>query len=238
VLVVKGRVVTMAYVLESLPKRRARAIKIIELLRQATKDMSAPASVHVVNEFGRDPYLILVACVLSLRTKDTVSFPASQRLFSLAKTPLAMVKLEPSAIEKVIYPVGFYRRKAQQIQALSNMLLEQFAGKVPREEEKLLSLPGVGRKTANLVRGVAFGIPALCVDTHVHRISNLLGLVKTKTPEETEMALAEFLPKKYWIEYNTLLVVWGQNVCVPITPLCSQCPLSPLCPKVGVTKRR
>jgi endonuclease-3 len=228
----------MAYVLESLPKRRARALRIIDLLRQATKDMSAPASTHVVAEYGRDPYLILVACILSLRTKDTVSLPAARRLFVAAKTPQTMLGVPLQDIQKLIYPSGFYRQKSKQLHAFSTMIIDQFKGKVPRTEQELLMLPGVGRKTANLVLGEAFGIPAICVDTHVHRISNRLGLVSTKTAEETEMALKELLPPDCWIEYNKLLVMWGQNICVPIAPLCSQCPLSPLCPKIGVTRRR
>lgn len=215
-----------------------RALKIIELLRQATKTMTPPAATQIVQQYGRDPFLILISCLLSLRTKDTVSFPASQRLFARATTPQAIIALPAAEIAQIIYPVGFYRNKAKTIQAVSVMILEQFNALVPSTEQGLLLLPGVGRKTANLVLGEGFGIPALCVDTHVHRISNRLGLVSTKTPQDTENALKKLLPAEYWIEYNTLLVIWGQNICVPLSPRVSCCVLRSLCPKVGVTRSR
>jgi endonuclease-3 len=218
--------------------QKARTIKIIEVLRVATKGMIRPASESIVAEYGRDPFLVLISCILSLRTKDLVSLPASQRLFKLAKEPHAMVRLSFDQIQKAIYPVGFYRQKAIQIHDICNTLIEQFDGKVPRNEADLLSLKGVGRKTMNLVLAEGFGIPAICVDTHVHRISNRLGLVATNTPEETEAALREVLPQKYWIEYTRLIIMWGQNVCVSISPFCSTCPIAGLCPQVGVTKRR
>ena len=200
--------------------------------------MVDPAVTQIVKEYGRDPFLVLVSCLLSLRTKDTVSFPASQKLFQLAKNPQQLLKIPSSQLETIIYPVGFYRQKAKQLHEMSRQLIEQFDGKVPQTEQELLSLKGVGRKTANLVLGEGFGIPAICVDTHVHRISNRLGLVKTKTPEETEVALKELLPKRYWIAYNRLLVMWGQNVCVPISPFCSRCAIYDLCQRVGVKKHR
>ncbi len=215
-----------------------RAIKIIKVLRIATKGMVEPAATTIVKLYGRDPYLVLISCILSLRTKDTVSLPASKRLFAVAKTPQAMLEVPVKEIEKLIYPCGFYRQKSQQILFISHALLEHFDGKVPSNEAELLTLKGVGRKTANLVLGTGFGIPAICVDTHVHRISNRLGLIKTKTPEETERALQKILPKKYWVEYNTLLVVWGQNICVPISPFCSKCPIFDLCERVGVKRSR
>ena len=218
--------------------KKDRAIRIIEILRKATKGMEQPASTAIVNEYGRDPYLILISCLLSLRTKDTVSLPASRRLFEHAKTPKQMLALPITQIEKLIYPTGFYHRKARLLHEISQELLDRFDGKVPSNLEDLLSFNGVGRKTANLVLGVAFEIPAICVDTHVHTISNRLGLVKTKTTDATEQALMELLPKKYWIEYNHLLVIWGQNICVPVSPFCSKCPLYDLCPRVGVTKQR
>ena len=200
--------------------------------------MVDPAVTQIVKEYGRDPFLVLVSCLLSLRTKDTVSFPASQKLFQLAKNPQQLLKIPSSQLETIIYPVGFYRQKAKQLHEMSRQLIEQFDGKVPQTEQELLSLKGVGRKTANLVLGEGFGIQAICVDTHVHRISNRLGLVKTKTPEETEVALKELLPKRYWIAYNRLLVMWGQNVCVPISPFCSRCAIYDLCQRVGVKKHR
>lgn len=218
--------------------RRARAIQVVEILRKATRGMVEPASFQIVQKFGREPFLILISCLLSLRTRDTVSFPASVRLFEHAQTPEAMLQISKPEIAKIIYPVGFYRNKARTIHAVCRMLLDEFEGTVPKTEAELLSLPGVGRKTANLVLGCAFGIPALCVDTHVHRISNRLGLVATVTPEETEMALKEVVPQEHWIEFNRLLVMWGQNICVPISPLCSRCPLLPICPQVGVVKSR
>ena len=218
--------------------KKDRAIRIIEILRKATKGMEQPASTAIVSEYGRDPYLILISCLLSLRTKDTVSLPASRRLFEHAKTPKQMLALPITHIEKLIYPTGFYHRKARLLHEISQELLNRFSGNVPSNLEDLLSLKGVGRKTANLVLGVAFEIPAICVDTHVHKISNRLGLIKTKTTEETELALMELLPKKYWIEYNHLLVIWGQNICVPISPFCSKCALYDLCPRIGVTKQR
>ncbi|MBS1987230.1 endonuclease III [Candidatus Dependentiae bacterium] len=218
---------------------RRRAIRIIHVLREATRQMVEPASATIVARYGRDPFLILIACLLSLRAKDTASLPASMLLFEHARTPAAMKALPLERIEKLIYSVGYYRRKAITIHAVCDALLRQFDGVVPNAEAELLSLPGVGRKTANLVLGEAFGVPALCVDIHVHRISNRLGLVSTKTPAETELVLQKILPKEYWIEYNSLLVMWGQNICVPLSPRCSQCPLAQtLCPRVSVTRSR
>ena len=218
--------------------KKERALAIIKILRKATKGMEQPASSAIVEQYGRDPYLILISCLLSLRTKDTVSLPASQRLFEHAKTPHQMLDLPIASIEKLIYPTGFYHRKARLLQAVSRDLLDRFNGKVPADLEQLLSIKGVGRKTANLVLGVAFEIPAICVDTHVHRVSNRLGLVKTKTTDETEIELKKILPPEYWIEYNSLMVQWGQNICVPISPKCSQCAIAKLCPRIGVTIHR
>ena len=215
-----------------------RAIQIVRILRNATQGMVEPASTSIVKEYGKDPFLILISCILSLRTKDSVSLPASRRLFQLAKNPKEILKLSVKKIEDTIYPVGFYRRKAKNLHEISSQIIKDFNGKVPDNQEDLLSLRGVGPKTANLVLGEAFGIPAICVDTHVHTISNRLGLVKTKKPEETEKELKKILPKKYWIEFNTLLVMWGQNICVPVSPHCSKCAISDLCPKIGVTKSR
>ncbi len=215
-----------------------RALAIIQILKKATKGMEQPASSVIVERYGQDPYLVLISCLLSLRTKDTVSLPASIRLFKEAKTPRQMLKVPISKIEKLIYPTGFYHRKAKILHEVSQDLLNRFKGKVPADLDQLLSIKGVGRKTANLVLGVAFNIPAICVDTHVHKVSNRLGLVKTKTTEETEMELMKILPQEYWIEYNHLIVQWGQNICVPISPFCSKCAIANLCPRVGVTKHR
>lgn len=217
---------------------KERVLRIVSLLRSGTKNMAKPAACEVVRLYGKNPFLVLISCLLSLRTKDTVSLPASIRLFSLAQTPKSFLFLDRSLIEKLIYPVGFYRQKAQQIHALCAQLLEHYQGTVPTTKEGLLLLDGVGPKTANLVLGQGFGIPAICVDTHVHRISNRLGLVTTQTPEETERELSKIVPKQYWIELNTLLVMWGQNQCTPLSPWCSSCPLKGLCPQEGVKKNR
>ena len=217
---------------------KERAVAIIKILRIATKDMVAPAATTITKQYGRNPFLILISCILSLRTRDTVSLPASQRLFEHAQTPQTLLLLSPSTIEKLIYPTGFYRHKAKEILAICTILLEKYKGKVPNTHEELIALPGVGPKTANLVLAEGFGIPAICVDTHVHRISNRLGLVKSKTVEQTEEQLKLVLPKHYWSEYNKLMVMWGQNICVPISPKCSICPLLPLCPQIGVVRHR
>jgi endonuclease-3 len=215
-----------------------RAAKVVTILRQATRSMIEPAATQIVARYGQNPYLVLISCLLSLRTKDTVSLPASIRLFDHAQTPEQMLSLSLSFLEKTIYPVGFYRNKAKTIQAISRDLLDRFNGVVPATEAELLTLKGVGRKTANLVLGEGFGIPAICVDTHVHRISNRLGLVATTTPEATEAELKKVLPEHLWVEYNRLLVMWGQNICVPLSPRCSACAVAQLCPRVGVTRSR
>ena len=218
--------------------QQARAIKIIHILEQATKQMIEPASSSIVKQYGQDPFLVLISCLLSLRTKDTTSLPASIRLFEYARTPQQLLTIPIAQIEKLIYPVGFYKRKARGLHYVSADLIKRFNGQVPNTAEQLMSIKGIGPKTANLVLGEGFGIPAICVDVHVHRISNRLGLVATDTVEQTEQALKEILPPEYWILYNHLLVKWGQNICVPISPFCSKCPLSDICPKVGVTRRR
>jgi endonuclease-3 len=212
--------------------------QIIISMREATRNFQKTAAAQLIDRVGRDPYQILVSCILSLRTKDAVSLAASLRLFEQAHTPAVMLTLSVEKIQSLIYPCGFYRTKARTIVTISHDLLKRFDGQVPRTMDELLSLHGVGRKTASLVLTHAFGIPALCVDTHVHRIANRLGLVATKTPAETEAALARVVPQKYWAQLTELLVIWGQNVCVPISPFCSTCPLAPLCKRVGVTRYR
>jgi endonuclease III len=192
----------------------------------------------VVAAESRDPFRVLIACILSLRTQDTTTGPAAARLFALADTPAAMLKLTPRQIERAIYPVGFYRTKARAIRAICRDLLERFGGRVPDEIDDLLTFTGVGRKTANLVVTMGYGKPGICVDTHVHRISNRLGYIKTRNPAETEQALRRQLPRRYWIGYNDLLVSFGQNVCTPISPRCSRCPVRALCARVGVTSSR
>ncbi len=223
---------------QSIAQKRQKAVAIVTMLRKATANMEKPAVSHVVQAYGRDPYLILISCLLSLRAKDTVSLPIALKLFKLAKTPQEIVKIPRHELEKLFFSIGYYRQKAKAVHEVSQELIERFDGKVPKTQKELLSLKGVGIKTANLVLGEAFGIPAICVDIHVHRISNRLGLVETKTAEETEVALQEILPKEYWIEFNYLLVTWGQNICVPVSPFCSRCVLSDICPKKGVIRRR
>jgi len=185
-----------------------------------------------------DPFRVLVACLLSLRTKDETTGPASARLFALADTPKAMLRLTAKQIEQAIFPVGFYRTKARVILGVCRDLLDRFGGRVPDEIDALLTLKGVGRKTANLVVTQGFNKPGICVDVHVHRISNRWGYVRTRNPEETEIALRERLPRRYWIGYNDLLVSFGQNVCQPLSPKCSECPVSRSCPRLGVTHSR
>lgn len=196
---------------------RKQTIKIIRALKKKTKGLPNPAATNIIEKYGRDSYLILISCILSLRTRDTTSFPASVRLFKLAKTPRTMLKLTKKQIEKAIYPVGFYKQKAKQIHSISKDLIEQFKGKVPKKREELLSMKGVGPKTASLVLAEAFSIPAICVDTHVQRLSNKphFGIVNTKTPEATEEELMKVVPKKDWKDFNRLVVMWGQNVCKP-----------------------
>ena len=203
-----------------------------------TRARWSPTALGVIAERDRDPFRILVACILSLRTQDTTTGPAAARLFAVADTPAAMLALPVRRIERLIYPVGFYRTKARVIRRLCRDLLERFGGRVPDEIDALLTLHGVGRKTANLVVTMGYGKPGICVDTHVHRISNRLGYVRTPDPEATERALRARLPRRYWIGYNDLLVAFGQNVCTPISPRCSVCPVTGLCRKVGVTSAR
>ena len=180
----------------------------------------------------KDPYIVLICCILSLRTNDKTTIGASKRMLELAKTPNEMIKVDIEKLAKAIYPVGFYKNKASQIIELSKRLVEEYNSKVPSSIEELIKFNGVGRKTANLVLTKGFNIPAICVDTHVHRISNRLGYIKTKTPDDSEMALRKILPKEYWIDYNTLLVTHGQNICKPQNPKCELCSISKYCKKV------
>jgi len=189
-------------------------------------------------EKTRSPFRLLVACVISLRTKDEVTAEASQRLFGIAPDSKRLAVLDVESIAKAIYPAGFYNTKARQLKGIGKILRDDYGGQVPAEEAALLALPGVGRKTANLVLGLGFGIPAICVDTHVHRISNRLELVNTKTPEQTERALNEVLPRDLWVPINDLLVTFGQNRCHPTSPRCTDCPLDDLCPRMGVSRHR
>ncbi len=210
---------------------------VVSRIREQMRDLPDP-SVTLVGKRWKSPFLVLISCIMSLRTKDETTLPASERLFAIAETPQEMIRLTPRQIEKAIYPVGFYKTKARTILGICRDILEKYGGKVPDDIDTLMQMKGVGRKTANLVLTEGFGIPAMCVDTHVHRISNRFGYVTTKNPEETEAALRKKLPKKHWIDYNALLVTWGQNVCKPVSPLCSACSVNKQCARVGVTVSR
>lgn len=210
---------------------------VISGVRRTIRRWEEPV-VGVVARETRDPFRILIACLLSLRTKDHTTAQASQRLFRLADAPERMRALPLNTIEKAIYPVGFYKNKAKQIRAICHSLLHDFGGRVPETIDELLTLKGVGRKTANLVVTVGYRKPGICVDIHVHRISNRLGYVQTTTPEATEFALRKKLPRKYWITLNDRLVPFGQHLCRPVSPFCSQCPVRPYCKQVGVRTSR
>lgn len=209
----------------------------VRILRREAPKWQTPV-VTLIAEASDSPFKVLISCILSLRTQDATTAKASHRLFALADSPEAMLKLNAKKIEKLIFPVGFYKTKARNILDICKTLIENYHGQVPDEIDELLKLKGVGRKTANLVVTLGYRKPGICVDTHVHRISNRWGYVRTATPEKTEFALRAKLPKQYWIEYNDLLVSFGQHLCRPISPLCSQCPLTQYCDQIGVTLRR
>lgn len=210
---------------------------IVTILREKVPQFDVPI-VTEISRGRRDPFEVLVGTVLSLRTKDEVTREAAKRLLAEANNCFALLVLPEKRIEELIYPVGFYKNKARTLKGICADLVNRFNGRVPDELDDLLSLKGVGRKTANLVLTLGFSKPGICVDTHVHRVSNRLGYVNTKTPEETEMALRNKLPLEYWLEYNDLLVTWGQNVCRPISPFCSRCAIRMHCRRVGVTRYR
>jgi endonuclease-3 len=210
---------------------------VFKILRSEFKRFRIPAVTEVALG-SKDPFRVLVSCLLSLRTKDNATRDAGIRLFKLGDTPKAIGKISVDAIEKAIYPVGFYRNKAVTISDLSKRLVSEYDSKVPDTIDGLLAFKGVGRKTANLVVTMGFGKPGICVDIHVHRITNRWGLIKTKKPEETEMVLRKILPKRYWIPINDLLVAYGQNICKPVSPFCSLCKVASYCKRVGVGKSR
>jgi endonuclease-3 len=209
----------------------------IRILRREVPKWNTPI-VTLMAETYESPFRVLISCILSLRTQDSTTAKASQRLFAAADTPQAMLRLPAKRIEELIYPVGFYKTKARNILEICRTLLDRYGGQVPDEIDELLKLKGVGRKTANLVVTLGYKKPGICVDTHVHRISNRWGYIKTPTPEKSEFALRTKLPQKYWIEYNDLLVSFGQHLCRPISPLCSRCPVKKYCRRIGVTVRR
>ena len=210
--------------------------RVITRLKKEVKKFQEPYVTQISKK--KDPFQVLISCIISLRTKDKVTYEASKRLFEKAKTPKEMLKLSEKQIQKLIYPAGFYKTKAKRIREICKVLIGEYNGKVPHEEEELLKLKGVGRKTMNIVRTLGFNKHGIAVDTHVFRISNRLGLVKTKTPEQTEFALKKILTKKYWIIYNGLLVAWGQNICKPVSPFCSKCAIKKYCKRIGVAKSR
>jgi len=211
--------------------------RVLGVLRKEAAGWNVPV-VTLTAVSSKSPFRVLVSTVLSLRTKDETTAEASARLFREASTPQTVLELGEKRVRDLIYPVGFYRVKAQNIIGICEKLIDEYDGRVPDSIDELLEFRGVGRKTANLVLSLGYGKPAICVDIHVHRISNRWGYVDTKNPYETEMALREKLPRKYWIEYNSLLVALGQQICRPLSPLCSSCPVSGYCPKRGVSRSR
>lgn len=210
--------------------------RVVSILRRF--EGLTPAAMSQIAAEGRNPFDILVGTLISLRTRDEVTIPATRRLLALASTPAGLRALSQRTIERAIYPAGFYRTKARRMREIARLLEERHGGLVPDTMEALLELPGVGRKTANLVLLAGHGIGALCVDTHVHRISNRLGFVSTRTPEQTEYALRARLPRRLWWDYNELLVSFGKKICTPLSPRCSICPVVAVCPRAGVVRSR
>jgi endonuclease-3 len=211
--------------------------KAIEILEREYPKWREPVVTEMARK-KRDPFKVLISCILSLRTQDKTTKEAYHRLFSLAQTPLEMSRLSEEEIAQTIYPVGFYRNKARHIKEICRIIQKEYSGDVPDQLEELLELPGVGRKTANLVMTRGFDKPGICVDTHVHRICNRWGYVDTNNPDKTEMVLRKRLPTRYWKRINDLLVAFGQNICRPQSPFCDECPLGNLCPKIRVNRHR
>ncbi len=203
----------------------------------ALSDVPLP-SVDRIKSERSEPWAVLASTVISLRTKDAVTLEASRRLLERAPYPEAILKLSENTVARLIYPAGFYKTKAKNLRDAAGIIIEEYGGKVPSERDELLKLPGVGLKTANLVLSVGFGIPAICVDIHVHRIANRRGWIHTAKPDDSEKALRQVLPEKWWIPVNRLLVSFGQNICTPVSPHCSKCPLAENCPRIGVEKSR
>ena len=219
-------------------KRPGNVEAVMRTLARAIDGLELPAVEKISQSQAEDPFQVLIATMLSARTQDATTLAASTRLFSAARTPRTMAALTVRQIERLIYPVSFYRHKAVHVKATCRLLLDRFHGRVPTTMEELLTLPGVGRKTANLVLILGFeSAKNICVDTHVHRISNRLGWVVTRTPDETERALYAATDQRWWPIINLYLVTWGQNVCRPVYPRCGACALREYCPQIGVTKR-
>ncbi len=211
--------------------------EVIEKVKESIKNFEKPA-LEKFNKKLKDPYWILISCLLSLRTKDTITEEVTEKLYKIARTPQQILKLPLKKLKKIIYKTGFYNNKAKTIKKVTEKILYDFNGRVPDTLEKLLLLPGVGRKTANLVLTEGFNKIGICVDTHVHKIFNRWGYVRTKTPDETEIILRQKLPKKYWKKINNYLVTFGQNICLSISPFCSKCVINKKCPKIGIRKNR
>jgi endonuclease-3 len=220
-----------------MPAGRFDIDRFLAILREQYKLWQAPV-IRLIAERGGSPFEILVSTLLSLRTKDQVTAAASRRLLAAVGTPREMLALDTKTIGALIYPVGFWKTKATRLRDISAVLIQRHGGEVPSSLDELLALPGVGRKTANLVRIEGFGLDGICVDTHVHRISNRVGYVRTRTPEQTEMRLRRKLPRRYWIDYNEILVAFGQVICQPVSPWCSRCPVTELCRRSGVKRSR
>jgi endonuclease-3 len=218
--------------------KRSEIKEVYDLLEKAYIEMDEPSVTKISKQTKRDPFRVLVSCLISLRTKDEVTLASSEKLFAKADNPQDMLKLSEEEIAKLIYPAGFYKTKAKTITNICQILINEFNSKVPDNIDTLVTLKGVGRKTANLVIVEGYGEPAVCVDTHVHRIFNRLGYVNTKTPEKTEIELRKYLPKEYWIRINEILVAYGREICRPVSPRCSACGLDSFCDKNGVTTRR
>ena len=216
--------------------REFNIVEGLKKLKKAVRKFRTPSVTLIAKK--NDPFAVLVSCIISLRTRDEVTELASARLFTLAKLPAELLELSNAKIEKAIYPAAFYRNKTKSLKELCQVLVKEYSGKVPDKLEQLLKLKGVGRKTANLTLILGHNKPGICVDIHVHRISNRWGYVKTKSPDETEMVLREILPKRFWKGYNDLLVSFGQNLCKPVSPFCSSCPVEDQCPKIGVNRSR
>ena len=210
--------------------------EVVKELKKAVKGFRTPSVTVIAKK--NDPFAVLISCIISLRTRDDVTESASVRLFALAKSPAELLKLSDAKIEKAIYPASFFRNKAKSMKEMCKVLVKEYSGKVPDRLEELLKLKGVGRKTANLTLTLGHNKPGICVDIHVHRICNRLGYVKTKSPDETEILLRKILPKRYWKGFNDLLVSFGQNLCKPVSPFCSSCRISQICPQIGVTRHR
>lgn len=209
---------------------------VYEILKKEFGKHRVPV-VDLIEMQTKDPFKVLITTILSARTKDETTINAAKKLFSVVKSPADLAELDVGRIEKLIFPVGFFREKSRHLHELPQILNKRFGGRIPSSVEELTELPGVGRKTANLVVAVAFGLPAVCVDIHVHRIFNRLGYIETSTPLETEMQLRKWFPRKYWTTFNSYFVSFGQHTCLPVNPRCDLCPIFKYCSRIGVKSK-